>query len=167
MRAKLVVTGITPISYNDTKQSETISMRAVSASIYPEDGSDENNTFAKWSPNADFAITIANPALWDKFSLGQEFYADFTEVAPRAEWPPARCVPFDTTSRDSMAESVRDLGLKHGSSGRLTIYLTEADAKNLMPFSSADLPAEESARAGYPPGARIIYPAKESLIALE
>ena len=63
------------------KQSETLKMHAVAASKYPEDGSDEDNTFAKWPPGADLSINIANPALWDKFKIGDMFYVDFTPVA--------------------------------------------------------------------------------------
>lgn len=47
---------------------------------YPADGSDENNTFAKWTPSASVKMTITNPALVGKFTQGQEFYVDFTAV---------------------------------------------------------------------------------------
>ena len=42
------------------------------------DGLDEDNTFAKFSPSVDLGITIANPALWGKFAVGDKFYLDFT-----------------------------------------------------------------------------------------
>jgi hypothetical protein len=38
---------------------------------YPDDGSDEDNTFAKFSPSVDLSITIANPALLGQFRPGQ------------------------------------------------------------------------------------------------
>ncbi len=60
------------------KSMETLTMHAVAASNYPADGSDENNTFAKWSPGANLSINIANPDLWDKFEVGQAYYVDFT-----------------------------------------------------------------------------------------
>ncbi len=60
------------------KTSETLTMHGVCAKSYPADGSDEDNTFAKFSPQADFRLTIANPALWDKFKVGYKFYVDFT-----------------------------------------------------------------------------------------
>lgn len=44
---------------------------------YPADGSDENNTFAKWTPTANFSMSITNPALIGKFTEGQQFYVDF------------------------------------------------------------------------------------------
>lgn len=45
---------------------------------YPEDGTDENNTFAKFSPSGKFELTIANPVLLGKFAVGDTFYVDFT-----------------------------------------------------------------------------------------
>lgn len=53
-------------------------MHAVCASKYPEDGSDEDNTFAKFSPSANLSINIANPDLFGKFNVGDKFYVDFT-----------------------------------------------------------------------------------------
>lgn len=77
MRAKVYVSGIEKYS-ND---SESIKFSAISKSGgYPSDGSDEDNTFAKFSPMAHFNITIANPALLGKFQLGQKFYVDFSPV---------------------------------------------------------------------------------------
>ena len=76
MRAKFVVTGVVVAA-----MSERVSFTGVSKSTpYPEDGSDEDNTFAKFSPQADCSITIANPALLGKYKLGQKFYADFTPI---------------------------------------------------------------------------------------
>jgi len=74
MRAKMRVNAVD--KYHPT--SESLKFNAVAASNYPEDGSDENNTFAKWTPNAALQITINNPALFDKFNVGDEFYVDFT-----------------------------------------------------------------------------------------
>ena len=63
-----------------SKSQETLVMHAVAACPYPADGSDEDNTYAKWSPQADCRITVANPALFDKFHVGQKFYVDFSET---------------------------------------------------------------------------------------
>lgn len=75
MRAKMKVVEV-------DKQESFVGLKfsAVSANSYPADGSDENNTFAKWTPSADLKMVITNPDLIDKFSKGQEFYVDFTEV---------------------------------------------------------------------------------------
>lgn len=71
-----------------------INMSAVGKSgSYPEDGSDENNTFAKWTPSASFHAYVCNPALFGSLSKGQEFYVDFTDsaspvIAPSPSNPP-------------------------------------------------------------------------------
>ena len=58
---------------------ETLYFNPVSRSEkYPEDGSDENNTYAKFSPSGMLSLTVANPALLGKFSEGETFYLDFT-----------------------------------------------------------------------------------------
>lgn len=76
MRAKFVVQSV-----EKTEFSEKVKFAAVAKSGgYPEDGSDEDNTFAKFSPQADCSITIANPALFGKLQPGKKFYVDFTEA---------------------------------------------------------------------------------------
>lgn len=47
---------------------------------YPDDGYDEDNTFAKFSPGGEFKLDIANPNLVGKIEPGQKFYVDFTLV---------------------------------------------------------------------------------------
>ena len=75
MRAKFAVASVT----KHEGGSETVSFNAVCKSGgYPEDGSDEDNTFAKFSPSAHCSIQITNPALHGKFESGQKFYVDFT-----------------------------------------------------------------------------------------
>ena len=75
MRAKLRLHHID----RQCKGQETLYFHAVSkSSAYPEDGSDENNTFAKFSPSANLQLTVANPNLLDKFETGKDFYVDFT-----------------------------------------------------------------------------------------
>ena len=81
MRAKLRLNYVKENEYNGDKQGEVLSFNAVCANNYPEDGSDENNTFAKFSPSAALEIHVANPDLWDKFKVGEEYYVDFT-LAP-------------------------------------------------------------------------------------
>lgn len=79
MRAKVRVTGVTK---GETVEQVRFSAVARNGS-YPTDGSDEDNTYAKFSPQAEFAITIANPALLGQFENGQAFYVDFTPVPPQ------------------------------------------------------------------------------------
>lgn len=61
---------------------EEIQMRAVcKTGAYPADGSDEDNTYAKFSPSADFRLYVTNEKLFGQFKPGQKFYADLT-LAP-------------------------------------------------------------------------------------
>jgi hypothetical protein len=77
MRAKVYVSGIE--KYSET--SETIKFSAISKNGgYPSDGSDEDNTYAKFSPSAHFNINIANPDLIGQYNIGEKYYVDFTPV---------------------------------------------------------------------------------------
>jgi hypothetical protein len=77
MRAKLAVVGVR----KNADESEILNFCGVSkCDGYPGDGSDENNSFAKFSPCVSLEITIQNPALSGKFTAGQQFYVDFTLV---------------------------------------------------------------------------------------
>lgn len=77
MRAKVYVSGIEKYGAD----TETIKFSAIGKNgTYPSDGSDEDNTYAKFSPMAHFNITIANPALVGQYHLGEKFYVDFTPV---------------------------------------------------------------------------------------
>lgn len=75
MRAKLVVEKVT----KHEGGSESLKFRGVSKSDgYNQDGLDENNTFAKFSPSVSLEMTVTNEALWGQFSPGDTFYVDFT-----------------------------------------------------------------------------------------
>ncbi|MBB4653035.1 hypothetical protein GGQ99_004819 [Aminobacter niigataensis] len=59
--------------------ADKVTMNAVcKPSGYPTDGSDEDNTYAKFSPQGELTLTIANPALVGKIEPGTTFYLDFT-----------------------------------------------------------------------------------------
>lgn len=75
MRAKMKLNTITKTEYG-----EKLEFSAVCASTYPEDGTDENNTYAKFTPSAKIEIDVRNPALFGKFEAGKAFYIDFTET---------------------------------------------------------------------------------------
>jgi len=83
MRAKVQVAGSHDQMFGPqgSKSAEVLTFHAVAANSYPEDGSDEDNTFAKFSPSAEFRITVANPALWGKFQVGEKYYVDFTQAS--------------------------------------------------------------------------------------
>lgn len=80
MRAKLQVGFVHEHFHgpDGAKSQETLKMHAVAAKSYPADGSDEDNTFARFSPGADLSINIANPALFGQFKVGDKYYVDFT-----------------------------------------------------------------------------------------
>lgn len=81
MRAKMRIASITLWD-----GGETLSLNAVARNEgYPADGADEDNTYARWTPAADLKISIQNPNLFGKFSVGQTFYIDFTEVKGSGE----------------------------------------------------------------------------------
>ncbi len=76
MRAKMRVTEV-----NRYEQSDRVKMVAVAKSgSYPDDGSDEDNTYAKFSPQGELTISIANPALLGKIEPGTKFYLDFIQA---------------------------------------------------------------------------------------
>lgn len=78
MRAKMRIGSIVSDGINPV---ETLRLHGVSKDgPYPSDGSDEDNTFAKFSPSVDLQITVTNPALVGKFKPGDTFYVDFTPV---------------------------------------------------------------------------------------
>lgn len=62
--------------------AEEVQMRAVQGNKvskgYPEDGSDEDNTYAKYSPSADFRLYVANPVLFGQFKPEQKYYIDMS-----------------------------------------------------------------------------------------
>lgn len=77
MRAKMIVTKVE----NFSSDSERLTFKAVSKSDgYPPDGSDENNSYARWTPSAELSMSISNPNLVGKFTENQQFYVDFTEA---------------------------------------------------------------------------------------
>ncbi|MBZ7921655.1 hypothetical protein LAC81_07655 [Ensifer adhaerens] len=81
MRAKVRVGSSVPYRNPETGETinETLRFHGVSKSDgYSADGSDENNTFSKFSPAVDFCIVVANPELFGKFQAGDTFYVDFT-----------------------------------------------------------------------------------------
>lgn len=74
MRAKLQVSDV-----QSSTTSERLSLRAVCKSgAYLADGSDEDNSFARWTPSAELTMTINNPDLLGKCKVGDKFYVDFT-----------------------------------------------------------------------------------------
>jgi len=79
MRAKVQIGSITQLSEN----CEVLKFHGVpKPTKYPEDGSDEDNTFALWSPSISLEMTITNPNLIGAYKPGQKMYLDFTPISP-------------------------------------------------------------------------------------
>lgn len=80
MRAKMQVQEVR--CYGSGEHAcEELTFRAVCKSgAYGNDGLDENNTFARFTPQADMKMTINNPALLGKVKPDDEFYLDFILV---------------------------------------------------------------------------------------
>ncbi len=76
MRAKMIINQV-----KRTEHCEELSMAPVcKPSGYGEDGLDEDNTYAKFSPSGQLTLTVANPALFGKFNPGEKYYIDFIKV---------------------------------------------------------------------------------------
>jgi hypothetical protein len=86
MRAKMMLETVTTVRHQqqaagDAPTSEVLKFRPVARKdSYPSDGSDENDTYAKFSLTATIEITVANPALIGKLNPGEFYYVDFTPV---------------------------------------------------------------------------------------
>ena len=76
MRAKMRVSSVIP-----NGDCETLNFNAVCKNeSYGDDGLDENNTYATFTPSANLSMYINNPALIGKFKVGEEYYVDFTKA---------------------------------------------------------------------------------------
>jgi hypothetical protein len=74
LRCKMVVERVTHVKNAEGETDrEEVTLRAV----YGKEGT-PNAEWSKWTPNAQFAITISNPEAFNKLSSGHEFYVDFT-----------------------------------------------------------------------------------------
>lgn len=88
MRAKLRAISVVPYFHphkegepQGDQTSESLVFMAVGpAGSYPADGTDENNSYALWTPSADLKMTVNNPALFGAIQQHQEFYVDFTRA---------------------------------------------------------------------------------------
>lgn len=72
LRCKLKVESVQSLPTAGEKTQENVSLRAV------YDGSEDNKQWSKWTPAAQFTLTITNPGAFDKLPVGKEFFVDFT-----------------------------------------------------------------------------------------
>ena len=68
------------VSVERDGDTEMVSFSAVCKNQYDEEGLDENNTFAKFTPAAELGMMINNPALVGKMMEGEEYYIDFSKA---------------------------------------------------------------------------------------
>ena len=64
---------------NDTVVKLTMAAVCGKDPFGPE-GESEDNSYSRWTPTATLEMYITNPNLFDKFTVGQKFYVDFTEA---------------------------------------------------------------------------------------
>lgn len=76
MRAKMYVTNVE----KQGEQQERIDFTPVTSGKFSGDGVDEDNTYSRYTPSGSCSLTITNPTLIGRFTRGQTFYVDFTEV---------------------------------------------------------------------------------------
>ncbi len=85
MRAKMTLTRVHTHRVDGKSDGavyqEDLEFRAVPRSDgYGNDGSDENNTYAKFTPNAFLGMSVSNPALFGKFKVGEMYYLNFSRA---------------------------------------------------------------------------------------
>ncbi len=80
MRCKLYIESIKQYGQNKQVTQEELQLRAITSGKKNADDVDEDNTFSKYTPSADFRMTVTNPALLETFKPGTVFYVDMTEV---------------------------------------------------------------------------------------
>ena len=75
------ISNVEQTEVDDVLTQEELTMHAVvSDEQFGENGESENNTYSRWTPNANLKMVITNPALFGKFNVGEEYYLDFTKA---------------------------------------------------------------------------------------
>ena len=76
LRAKMRCTSVTSHDAGAGQVNELVTLIAVS-----KDGSEDNKTWAKFTPSGTLALTITNPEAQARMKPGREYYVDLEEVA--------------------------------------------------------------------------------------
>lgn len=77
MRAKMQIQSIEKFA----SHTEKITFAAIGKPQYGVDGVDgvdEDNTYSRFTPQAQVTLFIANPELYGKLTPGERYYVDFT-----------------------------------------------------------------------------------------
>jgi hypothetical protein len=72
VRAKFKVSSIEP--HDGPDPIRVVRMDAV----YSDDPASPNHSWSKWTPAGQVQMTITNPAAFEQFVQGKEYYLDFT-----------------------------------------------------------------------------------------
>ena len=78
LRCKMRVQSVT---HNIGPSGEVESEEARLMAVYSDKPDSENAQWSKWTPSADFNITINNPDAFGQLSRDHEFYVDFTPAS--------------------------------------------------------------------------------------
>lgn len=97
MRAKFRVLDVENLSQPDHPM-EVIKFAAVCEKPFDLNGLSEDNTFARYTPDAGLLMKITNPALVGKINKEDRFYVDFTP-ADLVDNPPAEDDDADEVQR--------------------------------------------------------------------
>ena len=104
MRAKMQVSSVHDNGDGAEITSQVLKFSAVAASEYGEDGSDENNTYAKFTPDGAVRLVVANPDLIGKFAVGDEYYVDFTKAGEAEQEDPEEEEPEEEEQEEEEQE---------------------------------------------------------------
>jgi hypothetical protein len=72
------------VAHYKGEKGETTQEEVKLTAVYGADGTD-NAQWSKWTPSAQFSITINNPDAMNKLSQGHEFFVDFTPAEGETE----------------------------------------------------------------------------------
>lgn len=75
MRAKFTVQCI-----QKYEGGENLNFSAVCPDKFGENGENEDNDFARWTPSGNLSMSVTNPDLLGKFNEGEKYYLDFTKA---------------------------------------------------------------------------------------
>lgn len=74
---------VSEVVHSKAADGSTEQERVTLAAVYGKEGT-ANAQWSKWTPSANFTISISNPAAFNKLSKGHEYFVDFTSAPPEA-----------------------------------------------------------------------------------
>lgn len=84
VRTKFYVNSVTRSGYCVDGKPKTSNIQVELSAVYaPKDDKSENHKFWEATPSGTVRLSIGNPACFDFFKEGEEFYVDFIPANPR------------------------------------------------------------------------------------